>query len=48
MQNARAIKSAARSTSRLEKNNALGFPVVPLDVCSLSTSWRGTASNPSG
>ena len=32
MQKARASNSAAVSTSRLEKNRALGFPVVPLEV----------------
>ena len=48
MQKARAISSADASKSRLEKNSAFGFPVVPLEVWSRSASSRGTASNPAG
>ncbi len=41
-----AISSAPISISFLVKNIALGFPVVPLEVCNLTTFSLGTARSP--
>lgn len=42
----RAISSAELFISFLEKNIALGLPVVPLDVCSLITFSGETVKSP--